>query len=326
MLVDGASDFEFIPLRHGVIVESGFEAGFLFVDVKLGNFVDYDAVGTNLRHTWNACIQEYTNHPKPKGGPSEGFYIYREAPLRMSLIARSQDSAWLSVVRQLSTTPLADCVTYRVLGFYKTTGWTHDIARACSHGLSLINFWHFDFITRVVRRLKEFEERPIRPRSRGSDCWYELPMGGSVILRLIFYRDSDPPKPTRKLLLEFDKTAFTSSSERTFSVENRYDNIRAMLSCARISDPTYTTLSIVQSTVVADVEVWAAEPSFTVLIGPPAGFLLLTVLVFGVGLFLLNMTAADDLSFASAWFIQHRLVDDLPPENSTNWNWSSLVI
>jgi hypothetical protein len=239
------AEFEFLPLRCGVIVECNIESGFLFVDVELGSFLDYAGdTGANRLDSWKTVIGNHNSRPHPRGAPGgEGYFIYEDKELDGLFSERDREISWKGVIDALSRTPLNDCVTYQVLGFYKVTGWRHRMAQVIrallAKSLSLPIFrpkvWSSHPIQFVLRFLLKKSEQRIDPVIRGSDCWYELPMGGTVLLRLIVYRPEDLASGNSKtLILNFDRQAFSSVSESSLAIESRYDDIRTLLSCARL--------------------------------------------------------------------------------------------
>ena len=93
----------------------------------------------------------------------------------------------------------------------------------------------------------------------------------------------------------------------TFRIE--YDEMRVLLSCARTPEKLYSAFGIVPSGPTAG-EVhgnWAAQPQFVAVIRPPLLFLLTVVLLFSLGLYLLQLSPADvesvfPLLASKTWF------------------------
>jgi hypothetical protein len=305
---DSDSDFEFLPLRHGRIVESNFESGFLSVDVHLGRFVDY-AKGShpNQLAKWKSTIAAHHSRPRPRSSTNEGFFLYQATDLDGCFSHRDREADWQGVIEELHKTPLGDSATYRVLGFFKVTGVFAGTARTVrfltSKALSFfpVNVRRSSFATRLIRALERRTEKRILPRLRGPDCLYMLPMGGTVVLRVLFYRVTELPAPSRALSLVYDEKAFTSVSDDQMSIESRYDDVRTILSCARLADPTFTSFSIKQKTEIEGRPIWAAEPTFLMLIGPPRLFLVWTLSLFSFGLLCLNLSPSDQLPIAQTW-------------------------
>lgn len=309
---DADADFQFLPLRHGRIVESGFESGFLYIDIRLGRFLDY-ARGTHpdQLQKWKDVFASHKSRPRPADPPNEGAFIYNEDDLDGCFAYRGREVAWQGIIDALFETPLGDCVTYRVLGFYKVTGLMANSARGLrflvSKALSIfpIGVRRSVIATSVIRALEGYTERRILPKVRGADCWYKLPMGGTVVLRILVYRLKELPGPIRTLSLAYDQKTFTSVSDDELAIESRYNDIRVILSCARLADPTYTSLSIKQKTMIPDKPIWAAEPGFLTLIGPPRLFLVITLALFSFGLLCLNLSATDHLPISDTWMNSH---------------------
>jgi hypothetical protein len=309
---DADLDFQFLPLRHGRIIESNFESGFLYIDIRVGRFVDYaKQTHPNQLQKWKDVIAAHPFRPRPRDVPTEGYFIYQADDLDGCFSHREREIAWQGVIEALHETPLGDSATYRVLGFFKVTGLLTGAARTSrsllSRALSVLpaGIRRSPVATSTIRALDRCTERRIRPKVRGADCWYKIPMGDTVVLRVLFYRLTELTGPTRALSLVYDQKAFTSVSDDQLAIESRYDDVRIILSCARLADPTYTSLSIKQKTVIAEKPIWAAEPKFLMLIGPPPFFLFVTLALFSFGLLCLNLGASDHLPISDTWMKSH---------------------
>jgi hypothetical protein len=311
-----ADEFEFLPLRHGVIVECSIQSGFLFIDVKLMAFLDYAGnTGASRLDSWKRTIGGHDSRPHPVSTPGgEGYFIYEEKELDGFFSERDREVSWKGVIDALNSTPLNDCVTYQVLGFYEITGWRQRIARRArallAKSISLPIFRPRAWSGRRTQLLLQFllsqSERRIEPMIRGSDCWYELPMGESILLRIIVYRPTSLPSGDSKtLVLAYDRQAFSSVSESELPIESRYDDIRTLVSCARLVDPTFTSFSIRQKPENGTNAIWAAEPSFLLRIGPPRFFLMVTLAVFAFGLYCLNLSSSESLPLSETWSACH---------------------
>jgi len=308
------NEFDFLPLRCGVIVECNMQSGFIFVDIKLGAFVDYvGSAGNSHLDSWKKAIEKHDDRPHPEGSiGGEGRFIYEASCLDGLFSERDREASWKGVIDALSVTPMSDCITYQVLGFFNVTGWrqrTAQTARAwLARLLSLPIFgprvWSGSYVQNALRFLLRTSEKRIEPVVRGSDCWYPLPMGGTVLLRVIVYRPTPLPLgKTKTLVFDYDAKAFSSVSETSIPIESRYDDIRTLLSCARLVDPTFTTFSIRQESESGPDSIWAAEPTFVIRIGPPPFFLFITLGVFAFGLYCLNLPGA--LPISRAWLGYH---------------------
>lgn len=72
----------------------------------------------------------------------------------------------------------------------------------------------------------------------------------------------------------------------------RYNEQRILLGCSRVTDPTLSTLRLVQK-VANDGETWSPQPAFIIRIKPSRLLLFFVAVLFGMGLILLNLGPAD---------------------------------
>ena len=69
---DADLDFQFLPLRHGRIIESNFESGFLYIDIRVGRFVDYaKQTHPNQLQKWKDVLEGKAH------GLEHGYYCVR---------------------------------------------------------------------------------------------------------------------------------------------------------------------------------------------------------------------------------------------------------
>ena len=182
-------------------------------------FLDYAGnTGASRLDSWKRTIGGHDSRPHPVSTPGgEGCFIYEEKELDGFFSERDREVSWKGVIDALNSTPLNGCVTYQVLGFYEITGWRQRIARTArallAKSISLPIFrpkaWSGRRTPLTLQFLLSQSERRIEPVVRGSDCWYELPMGGSILLRIIAYRPTSLPSGNSKtLVLAYDRQAF----------------------------------------------------------------------------------------------------------------------
>lgn len=299
-----SADFVFYPIRDIRVVDIHVIANLLFVDVELGRFVDY---GPETDHTkeqeWNRGIRSLPNRPCPRGYPNEGhfFYVLDGAGIVYPTDEKLPQLAWRSVIERVNRSSLQNCVIFRILGFYRVGNWTDRIkAWAGRLGVKLAKSIYKDHgwrekFAEALASLDRVAESPISPSVKGADCIYEFKMGELVLLKLLFYRTKSVPElpETKTLTLCWDTKAFTSASSSDIHVRYRYNEDRILLACNRITEPTLSTVSLTQQTGNGLHELWSPQPTFVVRIRPPLLFLVLTLLLFALGLLFLNLTPQD---------------------------------
>ena len=304
-------DFTFLPIRECTIVDAAFSATILIVDVSLGGFMNYgSSADFALERQWDGTIKEHSERPFPAGNPKEGLFIYRGLPLRYKTQTNGDDIAWKSVIERINRSELAECVTFRVLGFFRLGRW-RDHATALT-GRVLLQISKLisgrgqiaDRLAVYLGSFRRSAEGIIRGSVKGPDCAYVFPMGKTVVLKLFFYRSTALDGANRCLKLRLDPRAFTSSSETDFHLRSRYDESRVLLSCARNPDPIYSALSIIQqpeSSGPCSADVWAPQPLFVTLVKAPWLFLPMVAVAFGIVLLLLNLSSVDIQTIAANW-------------------------
>jgi hypothetical protein len=303
------ADFVFLPIRECSVVDARMEAGILVLDLSLGLFVNYgEASAVTASGQWDAAIKSHRDRPRPSANPTEGFFVYQDHGIQYAVSPRNDDRAWKSVIERINRSELANCVTFRVVGFYRL-GVMSAAARAVAARMCLwlakrvwgLGQWR-QGLARVLSSFPRSAESRVLPSITGADCIYRFPMGDTILLKLFFYHAEEQAAPTRLLRLIIDPRAATASRSE-FYLRSRYDEARVLLSCARVTDPTYSALSMVQgasNTTDAQTQVWAPQPTFITLVKAPFLFLPTTVALFALGLLLLNLTAADLQPLAAA--------------------------
>ncbi|MCC6362157.1 MAG: hypothetical protein IT165_01455 [Bryobacterales bacterium] len=245
-----ARDYWFYPLRRCTVSAASAPADIFIVDVKLGSFVDYQDGPASRDQQWDGHIKALAARPWPKNfrtsSTEEGFYLFSGDSLPLIDDRRELELAWRSVVERANESELKECITYRVLGFYRR-GW-----------------WN--------------KEKLIKPKVDGPDALYAFRSGETVLLKLLFYGDANRKGDAKSLRLEFDSKAFTSASVSTVLVNGHYNEERILLPCARTTDPLITSLGLVQNQPKDGV--WSPQPTFMVKVAPRTLYLLAVVLVF----------------------------------------------
>lgn len=260
-------DYRFYPLRHCIITAASAPEDIFIVDVKLGNFLDYRKGADRRDELWDSHIKALRDRPWPKyyrdGIKDEGYYLFTGADLPNTDSRGTAQNSWRSVVDRLNSSELKDCVTYRVLGFYRLT-------------------------------TKEREE-PIVPEVDGPDALYRFDSSETVLMKVLFYGDANRDRSTgrKELRLDFDSKAFTSASVSALPINSHYNEERILLPCARTTDPVITTLAIVQSSPTD--RVWSPQPVFVVRVAPKHGYLIKVILLFSVSFLLGSLGKFSEL-------------------------------
>jgi hypothetical protein len=169
--------------------------------------------------------------------------------------------AWRSVIERLNNTELKDCITFRVLGFYRR-GWHNP-------------------------------EKLIEPRVDGPDALYKFRSSETILLKLLFFGDANRRGDPKSLKLEFDNKAFTSSSLSAIRVDGHYNEERILLPCARSTEPVITELALVQNE--PKIGVWSPQPVFMVRVAPFWPYLLLVLTMVAVSFFLASLDKFSEL-------------------------------
>jgi hypothetical protein len=258
-------DYQFYPLRRCTVSLASSRADIINVDVKLGSFVDYKGNNDGRQNLWDGEIKANALRPWPKGfrkGTSdEGLYLFCAESLPFILDRRDHELAWRSVVERVNESELKECITYRVLGFYRRGWWAR--------------------------------EKLIEPTVDGSDSLYEFRSSETIFLKLLFFGDANRRGDPKSLKLEFDLKAFTSASLSTILVNGHYNEERILLPCARTTEPVITTLALVQNEPKAGI--WSPQPAFMVRVAPFGPYLFLVLAMVALSFFLASLDKFSEL-------------------------------
>lgn len=264
-------DYQFYPMRMCTISVADKKADIFILDVKLERFLDYQD-GAQARDTiWDEHIKKSPDRPWPKhlrqGDPNEGFYLYSGDELPSVSEERGEAVAWRSLVNRLNASELKECITFRVLGFYRSSLWSNDV--------------------------------PILPKVAGADAVYRFHSGETVLLKALLYGDANRQAPTKMLKLEFDPKTFTSASVPMLLINSHYNEERILLPCARTTDPVITSIGLVQSD--PKVGVWSPQPTFVVRVAPRTSYLIMVVVIFAASFLFVNLGKFSELWTAINW-------------------------
>lgn len=285
----GQKNFAFFPLRMIRTVRLFPEGSAIYVDFRLGDFINFGAEGDNtLEASFKHFFESLPNRPWPppeesgrkKPGDTEGYFIVSN--LRGNPVfptkCRIAHEAWENLIRRLNkTSGLSNSTFFQVLGFYK--------------------------IRRAVPLIWNFSEVPINAKDNSFDSIYPLPMGKSVILKLLFSRPSfDPTKEyaSRTLELKIGSEAFVGASKTVIHSESRYNEERIVLVCKRVFDSFMATVSIEQQQEPATI--LAPKPFFLTRIKVPRFVIGIVILGVVVSTLLLGLDA-DSVKLAGTWLI-----------------------
>jgi hypothetical protein len=264
----------------------------MYVDFKFGDFVNFGSVGDETqREKWSTFFLNLPSRPWPPpeksgrtGKGSEGCFLLWNEANNPSFPTDSPipHEAWENLIHRLnSTNDLKESTFFQILGFYEKK-------KSCSPEYP-------------------FSEIPIVPQDNCYDSIYPLPMGKSVVLKLLFSRPTFPnPEGSngcRTLELKFGAEAFAGASKSQIHSDSRYNEERIILICKRVFDSFLSPVSIEQKDELPSVQA-------------PKPFLLVTVqvprfIVFGVVLGVLLSTImvaldADSIKFLGAMLFPTR--------------------
>lgn len=253
-------DYRFLPIRYCKIAAVEMTAGIVFVDIKLGKFLDYGPDEVQLSR-WDEEIKAHTERPHPKGlREAEGAYVYRASALADSATEPDYETAWRRVVDRLNQSELRDCVTYLVRGFFRRNPWP-------------ISRW--------------WPDRRVKPKLTGPDGVYTFRTGETILVRVLLYGQANAKQSGKSLKVEFDSKVFTSASVASIPVHSRYNEERVLLPCIRGTDTVLSSLSFVPTS--EDKTIWAAQPVFVVSVRPSGRYLLGVSALFALAFFTANM-------------------------------------
>ena len=295
----GQSEFHFYPIREVRIVRVRWTAGLLFVDAKLGRFVNYESCIRN-EDGWNDAIKQLLDHPRPGPAGATTFFIYWSPSdaFAYSTLEHQPQRAWRSVIDRINESSLRESITYRVSGFYYVQGararakdWVRNRRAALARAVQSSDRFQ-NWLGNLLTPESESAAKVIKPIYADGNCIYRFKTGRSVILRVLFYRKTEKTFSDTILKLVWDRQIFSSASKDELRIQSRYDQEEIFLTCSRLSERTLSTLRIVQAG-NSDDKAWASQPSFVVQVAPPTGYVFLVCIVFGLGLLLLNTSSAD---------------------------------
>jgi hypothetical protein len=274
-------DYRFFPIRRCTISAADKKADIFILDVKLNGFLDYQDGPQARDSIWDEHIKKSPDRPWPKNlrqsDPAEGFYVFSGDDLPSVSDERGVEVAWRSLVERLNSSELRDCITFRVLGFYR-------------FGLGS-------------------KERSILPEVTGADAIYRFRSAETVVLKILLYGDANRKGATKTLKLEFDPKAFTSASVPALLVNSHYDEERILLPCARTTDPVITSVGLIQAD--PKTGVWSPQPTFVVEVAPRGSYLFLVVVLFALSFLLINLGKFSDLWTTINWRDAGSVLDHL---------------
>jgi hypothetical protein len=273
-------DYTFFPIRACVVSSAEKKADIFILDVRLGNFLDYQDGAQARDGIWDAHIKKSPDRPWPKGfrtdTAEEGYYVFAGDQLPSIQAERDTGVAWRSLVERLNKTELKECITYRVLGFYRRG---HDSA-----------------------------EKAIAPKVTGPDAVYRFDSSETVLMKILLFGEANRQrKPKKELRIEFDPKAFTSASSQKIFVNAHYNEERILLPCARTTDPVLTSLSLVQSE--PQDGVWSPQPLFVIEVAPKDWYLFWIVVLFALSFLLVNLGKFSELVTGIDWKRPLLLID-----------------
>ena len=231
----GSMDFMFYPLRTVTMLRVQHTANAIYFDFRLGDFVHYES-GDARRDLWNGFFRQLSSRPWPpptkSGRSDEGYFVCatENGPPEFTTASAIPYENWNSVVSHLDkTVDLAKSTFCLILGFFQVRRlwWTIDI---------------FKFGRRYETRLK--------PMDDGFDTVYPVPMGKSVVLKMLLSRpsfDYADPKSARILTMVTGGDTFSGMSKSKIQSESRYNEDRTLLVCKRVFDTVLATVSIEES-------------------------------------------------------------------------------
>lgn len=214
---------------------------------------------------WDEELRGQAARPFPKGmSGMEGSYVYEAADLKEPT-QRETEVAWRSLVERLNQTELKECVTFLVRGFYRRNSW-------------LVRHW--------------WPERRLTPELAGQDAVYRFRSGETVLLKLLFFGEANGEVKGKALRVVFDPRAFTSISIPRISINSRYMEERILLPCVRGTDPTISTLSVLQDD--DEDTVWSPQPCFIASVGPSAWHVFGVASLVALSFLVVNVGALTD--------------------------------
>lgn len=290
-------EFAFYPVRQVTIERVFVKGSIYYVDFRLGAFVDYGrgANAEKRKREYQSKLNALNFHPVPllqeddshKWGKVwdiasktladydekiaekqllNGYYFSYEAKSSLGEVLSSDPLAWESVVNTLSRSPsMKSSLFFLTSGFYR-------VRRAWKVG--------------------EYRESPIESFDDGWNTKYPLPMGKSVVLKLLFYRPEDSPNIyPQKLGVNVDKDVLAGISHQEILVQSHYNEERVELAFKRVFDSALSALSIeVTPDNSAGQKVLAPHPFFLIKVTVPRRTLIFILLGLLLAPFLLTLS------------------------------------
>jgi hypothetical protein len=238
---EGCKDFDFFPIRKIRTVRL-FPLGLaIYIDFRFGGFIDYGPEDDETRKiAWSSFFEELPNRPWPPpeiSGRNEdthkGYFAmsHSEDNPEFPSEIRIAHETWENMIRRLDkTNDLKDSTFFKILGFY-------EIKKKWLVG--------------------SHSEVPIKSKDNGYDTVYPLPMGKSVILKLLLSRpsyDTKDPQSRRVLKVKLAAGSFAGASKDVLLSDSRYNEERIVIVCKRVFDSVFSTVSIEQQAEPADVQ------------------------------------------------------------------------
>ena len=261
---DGARDFSFYPLRKVNLLRLSSAAGAVYVDFRFGEFVNYGS-DSKKRDSWDEFLKRMPGRPWPPKSTHQGsFLLDVDDEAQITTGDANQTDCWGYLVNQLDLSrDLSKSTFCLVQGFYYAS----------------------------QDRYGCYSETKLDAIDNTYDSIYPIPMGESVVLKLLLWRptyDYDNPDSARKLSIKVGADAFASMSKNEVCSESRYDEDRTVLVCKRVFDNVLSFVSIEEPG-----DVGARSPHLTLLtkVRVPTWVIAGVVLLVGTGTFLLALDA-----------------------------------
>lgn len=230
---EGSKDFDFFPIRKITTIRLFTEGQALYIDFSFGEFINYGPAKDDAqKQVWSKFFRNLAHRPWPQPhqsgrhvDDSEGYFILCNKENNPSFPTKEQQSqqAWESIISRLAVTKdLGDSTFFQILGFYRTkSAW-------------------FQY--------PPYKEVPVIPRNNSFESIYPLPMGETIVLKLLFSRPTYDYKLESRRLLEisYGQDAFAGVSKSEISSESRYNQERIILVCKRVLDSFLSQVSIEQ--------------------------------------------------------------------------------
>jgi hypothetical protein len=210
---------------------------------------------------WHLPSQEMIDYTdkSPQKETTHGYYFSFEAKSSLDEVTGVTTIVWESVVDVLSRAPsMNSALFFMATGFYR-------VERAGKIG--------------------KYRESRITSFDEGWNTKYPLPMGKSVVLKLLFYRPEDTPNIyPQRLTVNVDKDVLAGISQQEILVHSHYNEERVELAFKRVYDSVLSSLAIEYKPDEAScvVKVLAPHPFFLIKVTVPRRtlvFILLGLLV-----------------------------------------------